>query len=288
MKNLGIHPYQGRKAVLATKHGKEQAVAPPLMASIGLEVCTPPDLDTDLLGTFSGEIVRQGTAEEVAFRKARLGMAATGLPLGLANEGSFGPHPQLGVVAGDHELLVFVDDELGLEIREGLLTTETNFAHQEASAADQLSDFLARVRFPSHGVIVRPNSGLEPGLVFKGITVLPALDRAVDRCARASADGLAHVETDMRANMNPTRHAIIGQLAGRLARRLATRCAHCGSPGWGVVGVVRGLPCEWCGAETDWVRQEIFGCPRCQVREYRPRSDGRDRADPGNCPECNP
>lgn len=283
-----IHPYQGREAVLSTKHGKEQVIAPPLMASVGLNVRVPEGVDTDTLGTFTGEVPRIGTAREVALRKARLGMAAVGLPLGLANEGSFGPHPLVPFVMGDHEILVFVDDELDIQVIEELSSMKTNFAYQVVTGATDLSHFLQRVHFPSHGLIVRPNSGLQPGLLFKGITTARSLEEAVDRSARASTDGLAHVETDMRAHLNPTRQLVLRDLAERMARRLASRCSQCGAPGWGVVDVVRGLPCEVCGGETDWVREEIYGCPRCQLRHNRPRSDGLHHVDSENCSWCNP
>lgn len=282
------HPYQGRKAALATKHQKERVLRQPLREAVGLEVYVPDGLDTDLLGTFSGEIDRQGTPREVALRKARLGMNAAGLTLGLASEGSFGPDPQLLFVPADHELLVFIDDELGIEVVEQMLSSKTNFAHVEARAFEDLKDFLARTRFPSHGLIVRPNSGLQPGLLFKGIKKVEVLKEALERCASASADGLAHVETDMRSHMNPTRQQVLLEVGVGLGRRLATLCPECWTPGWGLVDVVRGLPCEWCGGETELVRTEIHGCPRCEYRESYPRSDGLCVASPGDCSWCNP
>lgn len=282
-----VHPYRGREAVLTTKHGKGRAIAPPLLRQVGLELRVAEE-DTDRLGTFTGEIPRLGTAYEVALRKARMGMAALGLPLGLANEGSFGPHPLTPFVARDHEILVFIDDELRIQVTEQVVSTETNFAHRDVRGVEDFGDFLQQVRFPSHGLIVRPRSGLQPGLLFKGIVDVRQLEDAVARCARASADGLAHVETDMRAHMNPTRQAVLRELAERMAHRLAGRCTRCGAPGWGLIDVVRGLPCELCGGETEWVREEIYGCSRCHLQETRPRSDGRAYADAGHCPRCNP
>lgn len=282
------HPYQGRKAALATKHEKERVLGQPLRAAVGLKLYVPADLDTDLLGTFSGEVDRQGTPREVALLKARLGMNAAGLTLGLASEGSFGPDPRLPFIAADHELLGFVDDELGIEIVEQILSSKTNFAHNAARTFEDLKDFLARAHFPSHGVIVRPNSGLQPGLLFKGITKFEDLKEALERCVSASDDGLAHVETDMRAHMNPTRQQVLLEVALGLGRRLATLCPECRAPGWGMVDVARGLPCEWCGGETELVRTEIHGCPRCEYRESYPRSDGLRVASPGECSWCNP
>jgi hypothetical protein len=282
------HPYQGRLAALATKHEKEHVIAPPLRELVGMEVCVPPGLDTDSLGTFTGEVERTGTPREVALRKARMGMIAAGLPLGLANEGSFGPHPVFPFIASDHELLLFVDAEMGIQVIEQLRSEQTNFASCAARSLNDLESFLPRARFPSHGLIVRPNSGLKPGLLFKGITTLPALEEAITKCAKASKDKQAHVETDMRAHMNPSRALVIAQLAQRLGHRLAARCPQCRTPGWGLVEVVRGLPCEWCGLPTDLTREEIFGCPRCTHRERHARGDGLQEASPEHCLRCNP
>ncbi|WP_053959376.1 DUF6671 family protein [Sulfobacillus thermosulfidooxidans] len=282
------HPYRGQKVALATKHEKEQVVGPPLRETVGLEVCVPPYLDTDVLGTFSGEIPRNGTPQEVVIRKARMGMAALDLPLGLASEGSFGPHPQLLFVPGHHELLAFVDDQLGIEITEQIISTETNYAHIEARSLDDVGDFLKRAQFPSHGLIVRPNSGFSSGLLFKGIINSDDLKKAIEQCAAVSEDHLAHVETDMRAHMNPSRQRVLYELAMKLGHRLAAQCPQCGTPGWGMVDVIRGLPCAWCGEETSLVKAEVYGCALCDYRETHPRSDGLEVAAPANCPWCNP
>jgi len=288
-RNTRAGPYRGRMAALATQHGKERVVARPLRAALGLGVTVPANIDTDLLGTFTGDVKRTGTPREVAIRKARLGMSASGLPLGLASEGSFGPHPLIPYLsASDYELMAFVDDEIGFILVDGILTEVTNFGQRPARTVDDLTDFLLRARFPSHALIVRPNEGLKPDLFFKGISDHAALAHAVRRCAAASADGLAHVETDMRAHVNPTRQTAIRQVAFRLARRLAALCPSCGTPGWGGTGVERGLPCKACGAPTELVKHEIFGCTRCDHKAVKPRDDALPYAEENFCPCCNP
>lgn len=89
------HPYAGRRAVIATMHRKEEAIGPALHAGLALSTVSPRALNTELLGTFCGEAARQGTMLGVAVQKARLGMCAAALPLGVASEGSFGPHPRI-------------------------------------------------------------------------------------------------------------------------------------------------------------------------------------------------
>lgn len=96
--------------MLATMHGKEQAIAPVFLASLNLIVLPAKGLDTDALGTFSGEVPRHGTMIEAAVAKARLGMERALLPFGMASEGSFGPHPFFPIIPAGFELLAFVDD----------------------------------------------------------------------------------------------------------------------------------------------------------------------------------
>lgn len=282
------HPYRDRTVVLATQHQKEQSLGPPLWEALHLRVYVPPGLDTDALGTFTGEVAREGSPKAVALRKARQAMAIAEEQLGLASEGSFGPHPAWPLGAADHELVAFVDAERNLEIVEQWVSFETNFSYQTVRPGEDLQPFLRQVQFPSHGLIVRPHQGLMPGLLWKGVVTLPVLQDAIARAAEASDDGLAQVETDMRAHMNPTRRRVLSELGRRLAARLSHLCPACQTPGWGVVETRRGLPCEWCGSPTELVWEEISGCPLCDHQQVKPRSDGRRAASASECGWCNP
>ena len=68
--------------------------------------------DTDQLGTFTRDIPRPGSQLEAARRKARMGMSLSGLPVGLASEGSFAPDPFTGMFTWNVEMLVLIDDRL--------------------------------------------------------------------------------------------------------------------------------------------------------------------------------
>ncbi len=280
------HPYRGRTIALATKHGKERQIAPPLLDALNLQVYVPESIDTDLLGTFTGEIPRQGSPAEVVLQKACMGMQLCNLPLGLANEGSFGPHPEMPMLIADMELLLFVDDERGIQIQEVLVSEDVVAAQCTARSIDELTLFLTHSCFPSHGLIVRPHGLYEH--IVKGITERETLEQAIKQSAALSPDGLALIETDLRAHMNPTRQRVIARLAERMAQRLLQRCPRCATPGWGRVDVVRGLLCEWCGEATHLVSKAIYGCPLCAYREYVPRSDGLRYAPAAQCSLCNP
>lgn len=284
-----VPPYAGRRAVLATMHGKEAAIAPILLDRLGLVVVTAQDLDTDAFGTFTGEVPRAGSMRDAAIAKARLGMAATGLPIGIASEGSYGPHPHLPLVPGGIELMVLVDDERHIVVSESLVEHKPVHAHAFASTGDGLGAFLERIGFPAHAVTVKAADPLfDVGPIFKGVRDREELGSAITRCAVQSLDGRALVQADMRAHMNPTRMASLVRLASAFAERVACMCPACGMPGFGQVDVDTGLPCAGCGESTRLACQRVFGCVACAQRETRPRDDGRTHADPAHCPLCNP
>lgn len=288
--------YQGATAALATMHGKEIAIAPAMRAQLGLNVITPPDLDTDALGTFTGEISRVGTMRDVVIRKARLGMRISGLRIGIASEGSFGPHPHIPFFRAGLELMVFVDDERDLIITEALVAEE--IIHDEAVvvSASELEPFLPRVCFPDHALVVAPNLTASPwwklhperARSHKGIVSYDELVDAVDRAGRISEDGRARVTTDLRAHMNPTRMRAIARLASLLAVRIATECPDCHAPGFGRVRAAPGLPCRDCGEESTIPRGDILRCVACEHEREQRRLPICESAEPGECPRCNP
>lgn len=281
-----MRAYAGRSIALATRHGKERALALPFRWGLGaeLELC---DVDTDQLGTFSGEIPRLADALSTCKAKASFGIEASGLGLGLASEASFGPHPAMPLLAVGQELLLFLDEERDLCVFEQCLDWRTNYSHTLLEPNQPLDPWLAQVRFPSHALIARPATA-QVGELFKGLHTPQALAEAIARCRAADPDGRVWLETDMRAHCNPTRMRSIRQLGLALVRRLRRPCQACGSPGWGLIDTRSGLPCAECGTATELTLAEIWGCQQCSVRREKPRRDGLLFADPSQCPWCNP
>ncbi len=282
------HPYHGMVATLATMHRKEIAVAPPFKELVGLHVISAADIDTDALGTFSGDIPRIGSMGEVATRKARLGMTAANTRIGLASEGTFGPHPAIPFITAGMELLKLVDDDRGIEISESLVTPDIVFQKAILRPGEDLTSFLASCRFPSHGLIARPNA---PGVstpIIKDILTRDDLDNAIAMLARQSDDGRVVLSNDMRAHRNPTRMRSLDKLAIKLAQRVASLCPACGSPGFGKSGQIDGLPCMDCGSPTRSPMLDKFGCVACGCSETRTRADGKTRENPMYCDYCNP
>jgi len=285
--NLRTGAYLGKSCLLATMHDKQKAISPSFSKILQLRIEVA-QIDTDQLGTFTGEIERKGSALDCVRQKCELAMNKTGVDIGIASEGSFGPHPFIPFIASDHEILYFIDRDRGFHLYQSLLSSKTNHCMKAISDSKRLKEFADQVLFPSHGLIVRPNKCQTKAMIFKGIQTFDQLEEAFIKCWRASLDGLASVETDMRAHMNPTRMGVIKELADSFALRLATPCPLCYNPGWGIVGNKKGLECEMCGFETEMVRSEIFGCAKCDYKETRSRQDGLTQAEPQYCSCCNP
>jgi hypothetical protein len=53
--------FKGRKIVVATKHQKGKVITPLLKKELGFECIVSQDIDTDVFGTFTGEIERLTT-----------------------------------------------------------------------------------------------------------------------------------------------------------------------------------------------------------------------------------
>jgi len=279
-----VSVFQSDRVVIATRHGKARAVRP-AFSRLGLSVQTV-RADTDLLGTFTGEVERKKAPLECALEKCRLAHAMSGQPYCLGSEGSFGPHPHLPFAASGFEILAFTDFSRGYSIHEQVITFETNFSSEDVGTLQELKKFAESTGFPAHALVLRPLSGGEK--IAKGIRSWPSLYAAYEELRAFSPTRQVRVETDMRAHMNPTRMRTIALLAEKLARRLSVCCMECGAPGYGLVDSESGLPCDWCDRPTRLVLREIHGCALCGCRSYEPRHDGLKRADPAHCDFCNP
>lgn len=272
--------YRGRSVAVGTRHGKQHQFAPAFRDVLDVQLVTPPDLDTDRFGAFTGEVARAGTATEAARGKARLAMDRAGLPYGLASEASYGVLP--GGWFGHEEILLFCDEVLGIEILEGHRSTSVPGAAHRVSHVGDLPDALL-AGLPGQALTVRPWAATTG--VVKGITDSDGLAAAITAAVDASPEHLALVEPDLRAHHNPSRRQVLRRLADTLVRRLATGCPACGTPGFGRIDAVAGLSCRLCDTPTPLVGAEIHACASCAHQQIRPVSGS---ADPAVCPSCNP
>ena len=278
--------YAGSCIIIATKHAKSEAIIKPFWDILGASIMEYV-IDTDILGTFTGEVERQGTALECAKRKCELSLEMLGSKAEyfLASEGSFGPHPLMPFIPCDHEVLYFIDKRKDFHLHLSLLSEKTNYQMQEVESLEELQLFASKAQFPSHALILRPIN-VNNQLIFKGLDTPASLENAFKESKKLS--NKIWVETDMRAHMNPTRMSVIAELARDLATRLKENCPSCYNPGWRKIGLEKGLRCENCGLETQMAKHEIFGCVKCEYEEVKERADCIKYADPGQCQYCNP
>ncbi len=270
---------------MLTQHGKEEIVAPLLRELLGCRVEHVTGYDTDLLGTFTGEIPRQGSQLDAARKKARIGMELSGLTLGVASEGTFGPDPITGMFAWNREMLVWIDDDLDIEVT-GSAAGATNFAHRLAVSWEDAEEFALAVGFPEHWVVVRPEHERD-SRIRKGIRDWSGLREAYDVARAEASNGRVFIETDVRAHANPTRRDMIALAARDLARNLMSLCPACETPGFHTATRVCGLPCEECGAPTREARAEVRACVKCAHQETVEITEPK-AAPAGRCDLCNP
>ena len=275
--------YKHQSVLLASKHEKEKAIAEAFFQQLSCSLCVR-DFDTDQFGTFTGEIPRTLKPFDACVLKAKTAAKRFGFDLALASEGSFGPHPTLPFVASDLEIMVFVDLKNDWVIAEHLMTQKTNYSSMTVDPTTELHDFLHRVGFPDHALTLQTHR--DKTLIAKGIQELDALNEALRRGFRV--ENQLFLATDMRAMMNPTRMAVIRDLAQQLAIRVATVCPACSVPGFGFKTTQGNLPCRLCDGPTSWYQNEVWACVRCSYEEQKSRKDGVLSAEPSYCQVCNP
>ncbi len=275
--------YKNQNVLLASKHEKEQVIAPPFMTKLSCTLRVH-EFDTDQFGTFTGEITRAQSPYATCVLKAKTAAKRYNYALAVASEGSFGPHSAFPLVPSAHELMVFVDRARDWIIAEQLVSQKTNYAMITINPNIDLDSFLKRVQFPSHALIVQVPSNKH--VLAKGVNDLASLTHYLELGFKTEQELL--LATDMRAMMNPTRMAVIGELADKLTLRIASLCVRCERPGFGFKTTKGALPCALCGTPTSFYEEEVWGCIGCEHQEYKMRRDGLRKADPAYCDYCNP
>ena len=277
--------FSGRNVVIATKHGKERVIAPRLSEALGLQCVISDQLDTDSLGTFSGEVERLDSPLETLRMKCHMAMDITGADLAVGTEGSFGPHPSIPFIPAHEEWMMLIDKKNGWEFVVRRLETKTNYSQILLQSNDELEGFLAQAQFPSHAIIIKKSAD-DPTDCVKGVHNEKALRETILRFMQLY--GQCSLETDMRAMHNPTRMTVIDALTAELIQQIQSACPVCDTPGFRLTDVQRGLLCSNCGQPTRSVKSEVYRCKNCEHSEYRAPSHGLKMEDPMFCDFCNP
>ncbi len=281
--------FKGRAGVLATMHAKERVISPILEDALDIKIIVPEGFNSDLFGTFTGDIARRGNQLEAARAKAESAMTQHGLTLGFASEGTFGPHPASPFLPYNREIVLMIDKLNSLEIIGVAGTTRTNFSQRAVTNYLEAYQFAVTAGFPEHGVVVKGKQHAgTPVEMVKGITSQEQMEHAVLSALSKSDTGEITIETDMRAMYNPTRMQNIEAATRDLVTNICNLCPKCSCPGFKLIEDRKGLPCEWCGFPTRLSLAHIYTCRRCGYTQERMYPNGIMKADPGRCPHCNP
>ena len=278
---MNEHPYRGVSAAFPTKHQKEKIVSPKF-STLDIELIVS-KIDTDLLGTFSGEIPRSGTPKEVVLKKAHLGAIDLGLPFAIASEGSIAPDPLIPFLISDIECMAWIDKNKNIEVVEFYRSLDIVTARTIITKSDSIQQFLTKADFPNHSLIAKSENG--SGQIFKGLNSVVSLEIALKKLWKDSEKLI--IESDLRAHHSPSRRQNIAVLAERLVTRLSKLCPKCQLPGWGHVGDLYGVECRECGiVEKQAIRGMVLGCAGCEYKEEK--LSERSYVEPAECSFCNP
>ena len=277
--------FYNRKLLIATKHQKENVIAPLLEKEFGVKCFTSDAIDTDKLGTFSGEIERTQDAVSTARLKCDLANKITGCDLIIASEGSFGIHPSLFIAQADEEILLLKDYKNDIEIIAKEISLETVFMGQSLNNINDLEGFLKTINYPSHGVILK-STEKNFKKVYKDFGSKKQLLEKFKQLTNEF--GSAYIETDMRAMHNPTRMRVIERTVLKLVSKLKTLCPECTTPGYDVVNINPGLRCSQCNLPTKSTLSLTYSCQKCSHNEEKLYPRNVKYEDPTYCDYCNP
>lgn len=277
--------FENRKIIIATKHKKEQVIAPILEQELGVICFTDSTFDSDTLGTFTGEVERKLDPVSTAREKCLIAMEANNCDLGIASEGSFGPHPTMFFIPADDEFLIFIDKKNKLEIVVRELSTSTNFKSKTIQSKNELLEFAQEIGFPQHGVILRKSMS-EFNDIQKGITDLYSLEKTSDYLL--SKYNSVYAETDMRAMNNPTRMNVIKLATDKLVDKIKSVCPKCKTPGFGITSAKKGLKCSLCKSSTHSTISHVYECQNCAFIKEDMFPNNKTTEDPRYCDYCNP
>ena len=263
----GLQLFEGRSLVIATMHHKEKVMAPILEKELQVSCSLVSGLNTDIFGTFSGEIERKKSPLETVRSKALAALDKSSETLVVASEGSFGPHPSSMFLPANEEIVILIDIKHNIEIIGKHFTLDTNFRNSSISSLNELETFLEEIGYPEQGVVIKFSESNTKSKILKGFSSYEEIKRKVARALLNKTEVIA--ETDMRAMMNPTRMKAIEHATLNLIKNIKSLCPRCNAPGFVVKEYIPGLPCEMCHLPTKKPKAYIFHCDKCEFELKR-------------------
>lgn len=275
--------FEKRKIAIATMHQKEKVISP-LLQKNGMEPFLV-NINTDKLGTFSGEVERKDAPYETARKKCKIAMDKSGCDIAISSEGSFGAHPHIFFAHANEELVLLLDRKNNNEFFGLELTTETNFAGMLICSHEEAFDFARKIGFPSHALILK-NKEKNFKDVVKGIRSHSELNNILNKMLKIH--GNLWIETDMRAMYNPTRMKAIEKATENLIIKLNSLCPNCNFPGFWITEGIKGLLCSNCGLPTKSIKAHKYKCSQCEFELNNDFPNDKYQEEPMYCDFCNP
>ena len=159
------------------------------------------------------------------------------------------------------------------------------FNGEEIKTENELKRFVKKVKFPSHGLIIKKNKD-DFSEIIKGITTFEQLNKTFNNFI--SIHGKAFIETDMRAMYNPSRMKVIKKATTKLADKINSYCPQCQTPGFGITDRKEGLRCMQCNFPTRSTFCYVYTCQKCAYTKELMYPNKKTTEDPMYCDVCNP
>lgn len=277
-----MHPYHGSTGILATKHHKEKILGPIFAQELNMHLVVPKDFDSDVFGTFTGEIERPFSQEITAYKKAEAALKDSAHSIAVSSEGSYNPHPFLSNATVHTEIVALVDAARGLQIKGTHTAVIETPLVQSVSNNKELRQTLRRLKAHNHSAIVRAQDA-------NGLTIIK--DLSLEQIADNSRQyftrfGTFWLEEDLRFHKNPKRSPAIKKAAHDLIDKIRQVCPNCGQPGFVSQRASGNYPCALCQRPTSLPALKHLYCGACRHTDIKPFEHFTISA--SYCDHCNP
>lgn len=277
--------WQNMQFWMATKHEKD-AILSPLFEEAFQQQVLNLKIDTDVFGTFSGEIERPTDQKGTALKK--LEAARTIQPNGviIVSEGAFFPYPDMPLLNLNVEILVLHEPLNNLLIWSEYRSLESNAAKLTTTNLREAVQFANKLKFPETGIILMSaQRAVKDRTIIKNLISIEEFESSFLLLSKNETESVI-LETDLRAMRNPIRRKNIYEAGKKLIENMQSYCPNCNTPGYTIQSAEAGLPCAWCNSATKNTAFHIWQCAACMYQEKK--TVNQPFADPGTCDLCNP
>lgn len=278
--------FKNRKLVIATMHWKEKVIKPILENKLWVNCFTIENFNTDKFGTFTRDIKRSWNMIEAARSKINLAMDISWCDLWVSSEWSFWMNYWIPINS-NLEIVLFIDRKNNIEITWKHLSINTNLNWKYIKNIKDAKKFLKECGFPKHWIIVRLWENIN-FFINKNIYNYKEFKKYIEKIFKFPFINKIFIETDMRANKNPTRMKNIELATNNLVINIQSKCPKCNYPWFIIKEKILWLLCWDCLSPTNIPIYNLYHCNNCNYSENKKIEWIGDYAPPWKCKYCNP